>query len=319
MRVVTSLPALRRDRPAVLTIGAFDGVHRGHQFLIRQVVDRSHQLGYESVVVTFDPRPQVVLRPGSTQLTEVAEKTRVIRALGPDTLVVLPFTPALAAEPAGRFLLDLLHHVNLAELWVGSDFAFGHDREGTVEYLVRTGQASGFAVHVIAREEFDGREMSSTAVRRHLSAGEMTAVTTLLGRFFRVPGVVVPGAGRGAELGFPTANLGTPPTQTVPGLGIYAAFALAGGDRHGAAVSVGTNPTFGGREVSIEPYLLDFSGDLRDQPLALDFVAKIRDEERFQSVEALVARMRHDVKAARQILAQADEPGALILDQTTSS
>lgn len=315
MRSVGSFSELERGRPAIVTIGAFDGVHRGHQFLIRQVVGRARALDYDSVVVTFDPRPEVVLRPTNTQLTGAAEKIRLISALGPDVLVLVPFTRELAQVPAGEFLGELLEHIHVAEFWVGADFAFGYQRKGTPEFLVEIGRATGFAVHVVNRQTLNGRELSSSAVRRCVEAGVIPEADELLGHRFRVTGSVVVGAGRGAPMGYPTANMQMSDVQTLPALGIYAAYAWVDGERHRAAVSVGTNPTFDGTAVTVEPFLLDFERDLRGQVISLDFVQKVRDEVRFDSVEALVAQMDRDVIDVRHILDTAREPGELNLDQ----
>jgi riboflavin kinase / FMN adenylyltransferase len=312
VRIVTDLSALERDRPAILTIGAFDGVHRGHQYLIREVVDRARRRDYAAVVITFDPRPQVVLRPGSKQLTDGEQKARIIKALGPDVLVILPFSRELAAVPAGQFLLAVLEHINLAEIWIGADFAFGHNREGTVDFLIRSGQRSGFGMHVVARQQFDGVPISSTAVRTLLEEGDVSAAARLLGHYFRVPGTVVRGAGRGVELGFPTANLTTEATQQVPATGIYAGFLELEGVRRPAAISVGYNPQFDGTELSVEAYVLDFAGDLYGQAVCLDFVGRVREERRFESVEGLIAAMGKDVAAVRAILGEAQEPGELV-------
>jgi riboflavin kinase/FMN adenylyltransferase len=363
MQIVHDLAELARGRPAILTIGGFDGVHRGHQFLIRQVVDRARRLDYDSVVVTFDPRPQVVLRPGNTQLTAAGEKVRILGALGPSIVVVLPFTRELSQIPAGQFLLNVREHVNVAEIWVGTDFAFGHNREGNVDFLIHSGQQSGFSVHVVSRQDLAGSTISSTAVRTLVEAGDVTEAAILLGHFLRVPGEVVSGAGRGSELGFPTANLSVSPSQVVPAKGIYAAYAtrpdtaaetlasespvaaaLSGGGgepgsiaspsgagkarsstptvfvsntapagRISAAVSVGTNPTFGEHGLTIEAYLLDFEGDLRGGRLSLDFVQRIRDEVAFERVDDLIGQMTEDVAQTRDIVSRAQEPGELIL------
>lgn len=315
MQVVDDLGALTRGRPAILTVGAFDGVHRGHQYLIRQVVDRARRLDYQSIVVTFDPRPQVTLRPGSQQLTDGREKIRIIGALGVDVLAVLPFTPNLAAVPAGQFLVAVLEHVNLGEIWVGADFAFGHNREGDVQFLIRGGQSSGFAVHVVARQTLHGVPVSSTIIREHIQQGDVMTAVRLLGHYLRLQGEVISGHGRGKGLGYPTANLRVAPEQMLPGNGIYAAHTWVDGRRYEAAVSIGSNPTFGEHEVTVEPYLLDFSGDIRGQSIALDLVEKIRDEQRFESTEELVAAIGRDVEETRRILARADEPGELILQE----
>jgi riboflavin kinase / FMN adenylyltransferase len=313
MQLFTDLGELERGRPAILTIGAFDGVHRGHQYLIRQVVDRARRLEYESVVITFDPRPQVVLRPGSTQLSGPGEKARIIAALGPDRLVILPFTAETAKITAGNFLVSMLEHVNLSEVWVGADFAFGHRREGNVDFLIRSGQRSGFGVHIVARQSLGNREISSTIIRDLVGNGDVAAAAVLLGHYPRVTGTVVTGAGRGADMGFPTANVRPPETQFLPGTGIYAGRLLVGERSLPAAISVGYNVQFNGQQISVEAYALDFDGDLRGCEVSLDFIERIRDEARFESVDALLAQMRRDVDQVREVLAGAEEPGELLL------
>ncbi len=313
MRVVSHLDALERGRPAILTVGAFDGVHRGHQYLIRQVVGRARALDALSIVLSFDPRPQVVLRPGSQQLTDGVEKARIMAAMGPDELLLLPFDRNLAQMPPGQFLLSLLEHINLAEIWVGADFAFGHNREGDVDFLIRSGQSSGFAVHVLSRQKLEGQALSSTAVREHIAAGDVVRAAQLLGHHFRLTGVVESGAGRGADLGFPTANIAISPWQMLPATGIYAGYLHSGGEVRNAAVSVGYNLQFDGKAIVVEAHVLDYSGDLRGESVSLDFVARIRDEQRFESVDALVDAIGQDVTRARAILADAEEPGELVL------
>lgn len=313
MRVVTDLAELQRGKPAVLTIGAFDGVHRGHQWLMRQVIDRARRLEYDSIVLTFDPSPQVVLRPGSVQLTGEREKARVIAALGPTVLAVLPFSAETAGITAGQFLATVLDHVNLAEVWVGADFAFGHNREGNVDFLIRSGQHSCFAVHVVPRQALDGTPISSTRVRELVQGGDVAGAAVLLGHYPSLRGQVVTGFGRGAGLGFPTANIRPPTWQLLPATGIYAAYVRLDDTCIPAAVSVGYNLQFGGKEITVEAYLLDFDGDLRDREVSLDFVERLREERKFDHVDALVEQMQLDVDRARRILGAAQEPGELIL------
>ena len=313
MRVVTQAEQLERDRPTVLTIGAFDGVHRGHQYLIRQVVTRARSIDAASMVLTFDPRPQVILRPGEHQLTDGVAKERIVSALGVDTLIVMPFSRETTQIPAGQFLVSLLDHVNLAEIWLGADFAFGHKRGGDVDFLIRAGQHSGFAVHIVARQTLASGAVSSTRVRELVTEGKVAEAALLLGHYPSLRGHVVRGAGRGMDLGFPTANIEPVSHQLVPGTGVYAGYLRTGSDRLPAAISVGYNPVFGGQDIVIEAYVLDFGGDLRDADVALDFVVRLRGEENFERVEDLVAQMHLDVAEVRSILARSEEPGEIML------
>jgi riboflavin kinase/FMN adenylyltransferase len=247
------------------------------------------------------------------QLTDAAQKERVIGALGADVLAMLGFTTELSQVPAGQFLVNILDHVNLAEIWVGADFAFGHDREGTVDFLIRSGATSGFAVHVLPRERLNGTPISSSLVRDLVKAGDVAGAAILLGHYFSVTGRVVSGHGRGLQLGFPTANVDPAAHQMLPAVGIYAAYLRYDEMRLPAAVSVGYNVVFGGESISVEAYILAFDGDLRGREVALDFVARIRDEQDFDSSDALIAEMRRDVEKVEEIVARADEPGELIL------
>ena len=313
MKTVTRLDAVERGNPVIATIGAFDGVHRGHQFLIRQVVERARCLDFDSLVLTFDPSPAVVLRPGSLQLTGAREKARIIGAVGPDVLAILPFSPQLAEGPAGQFLASIIDRVNLSEIWVGSDFAFGHKREGNVDFLIRAAERLCFAVHIVPRQRLQETPISSTLVREMVVAGDMEGAARFLGHYVSLKGTVVAGFGRGTQMGVPTANVRPPSSQLLPAIGVYAAYLRVDSQQLPAAVSVGYNVVFAGTEVSVEAHVLDFDGDLRDREVAIDFVARILDEEKFESVEALVAQMHRDIETVRRVLAVAEEPGELLL------
>jgi len=313
VRLVHELATLKRGAPTILTIGAFDGVHRGHQFLIQQVVDRARELQCESMVITFDPRPSVVLRADQSQLTNGLAKARMITALGIDVLVLLPFTPDFASLSAGEFLASILEHIHLVEIWTGADFAFGHKREGNVQFLSSAGRDAGFEVHVVGRQQFGPESISSSAVRKLVSVGEVARAAQILGHYFGFDGFVVAGFGRGKELGFPTANVRPPSHQQLPATGIYAGYLGFKGRRLGAAISVGYNVVFGGTAIVVEAYVLDFTGDLRDAEVRLDFVDRIRPERDFASVSALISEMHRDVEEVRRILATATAPSDLTL------
>lgn len=315
MRTVADLSELERGRPAVLTIGAFDGVHRGHQFLIRQTVDRARRLDYETVVISFDPRPEVLFQPHSLQLTDGAAKARIISALGVDTLVMIPFTREFSEIPAGQFLLSILEHVNLAEMWVGADFAFGHKRGGNVDMLIRSGQGSGFAVHVVTRQPLDGVAISSTLVRDLISHGDVGPAASFLGYWHGWEGLVVHGDRRGRELGFPTANLQPPPHQQVPASGVYAGYVRFDGQRLPAAISVGTNVHFHGTALKVEAHILDWDGDIYDRIIGIEFVDRVREERGFESLEALIGEMERDCGEVRRLLERAEEPGELLMPE----
>jgi riboflavin kinase/FMN adenylyltransferase len=305
---------------SVVTIGVFDGVHRGHQEIIGHAVKRARELGVQSVVVTFDPHPSEVVRPGSHPpvLTEPARKAELIEQLGVDVLCVLPFTLEFSRLSAEAFVHDVLvAHLHAALIVVGENFRFGHRAAGDVDLLRRLGRTFGFAVEGAPLVADDSTVFSSTYIRSCVDAGDVTAAARALGRPHRIEGVVVRGDGRGREIGFPTANLLTGQYAAVPADGVYAAWLVRGrGERRGArlpvggpgerlpaAVSIGTNPTFSGRERRVEAYVLDFDADLYGERLALDFVSRLREMRTYTGVEPLVAQIHEDVAQAREVLA----------------
>ncbi len=297
---------------SVVTIGVFDGVHKGHQATIGYAVKRARELGVPSVVVTFDPHPAEVVRPGShpTVLTEPARKAELIEELGVDVLCVVPFTPDFSRLSAEAFVHDVLvAHLHAALVVVGENFRFGHRAAGDVALLERLGRTFGFGVEGAPLVAEDHTVFSSTYIRACVDAGDVTAAANALGRPHRLEGVVVRGDQRGRELGYPTANLLCHRYAAVPADGIYAGWLVRRGGREGrlperraAAVSIGTNPTFSGRERRIEAYVLDFEGDLYGEQLAVDFVAHLRETRRYDGIEPLVAQIAEDVARTRRIL-----------------
>jgi riboflavin kinase/FMN adenylyltransferase len=270
-------------------------------------VKRARELGVQSVVVTFDPHPSEVVRPGSHPpvLTEPARKAELIEQLGVDVLCVLPFTLEFSRLSAEAFVHDVLvAHLHAALIVVGENFRFGHRAAGDVDLLRRLGRTFGFAVDGAPLVVDDSMIFSSTYIRSCVDAGDVTAAARALGRPHRVEGVVVRGDGRGREIGFPTANLLTGQYAAVPADGVYAAWLVRGrGERLPAAVSIGTNPTFSGRERRVEAYVLDFDGDLYGERLALDFVTRLREMRTYTGVEPLVAQIHEDVAQTREVLA----------------
>ncbi|WP_329019896.1 bifunctional riboflavin kinase/FAD synthetase [Micromonospora rifamycinica] len=289
---------------SVVTIGVFDGVHRGHQATIGHAVARARDLGIGSVVVTFDPHPVEVVRPGShpAVLTEPARKAELIEALGVDVLCVVPFTAALSRLSPEAFVHDILvEHLHAALVVVGDNFRFGHRAAGNVELLERLGRGSGFEVEHAPLVAAAGTVFSSTYIRSRVEAGDVAAAAAVLSRPHRLEGVVVLGDQRGRELGFPTANLRCPPHAAVPADGVYAGWLVRGGtERLPAAISIGTNPTFAGRERRVEAHVLDFSGDLYGEHVALDFAAHLRGQIRYDAIEPLLVQMAEDVERTRR-------------------
>ncbi|SNT64798.1 riboflavin kinase / FMN adenylyltransferase [Asanoa hainanensis] len=292
---------------SALTIGVFDGVHRGHQAIIGHLVKRAKDLGVKSVVVTFDPHPAEVVRPGSHPaiLTEPIRKAELIEALGVDVLCVVPFTQDFSRLPAEEFVHDaLVQSLHAALVVVGENFRFGHKAAGDVPLLERLGRTFGFGVEGAPLVSAGDTVFSSTYIRSCIDAGDVTTAAAALGRPHRLEGIVVRGDQRGTEIGFPTANLSVHRYAAIPADGIYAGWLLRRGERLPAAISIGTNPTFSGRERRVEAYILDFDGDLYGERVALDFEVRLRDMLKFDGVEPLVAQMAVDVEQTRQALAR---------------
>ena len=294
---------------SVVTIGVFDGVHRGHQATIGHAVKRAHDLGLRSVVLTFDPHPAEVVRPGShpAVLTEPVRKAELIEELGVDALCVVPFTPAFSRLSPEAFAHEVLvEALHAAVVVVGDNFRFGHRAAGDVPQLVALGRAFGFTVEDPPLVMADGVLFSSTYIRSCVDAGDVRAAAEALGRPHRLAGVVIRGDRRGREIGFPTANLMVHRYAAIPADGVYAAWLIRGGAdaaRLPASVSIGTNPTFSGRERRVEAYVLDFDGDLYGERVSLDFVAHLREQRRYDTLEPLVAQIAEDVEHTRGLLA----------------
>jgi riboflavin kinase/FMN adenylyltransferase len=314
MQLVHGHRALGRAlrRPAV-GIGNFDGVHRGHQRLFEEVRRRAAALGGESAIFTFQPHPAKVLAPqlAPALITTPERKLELIAEAGIDVTVVEPFDHAFAAVTAERFVEEVLvGALGVAEVCVGYNFTFGKGRGGDARTLEELGRRRGFAVDVIEPITVDGIVCSSTKVREFVLAGRVDGASLLLGRDFEVDGTVERGAGRGRQIGVPTANL-VAATELLPRTGVYAGWAeLPSGARFDAAINLGTNPTFGASGLHLEAHLLDFpvdgsSGDLLGSALRLGFTARLRDERRFASAEELVAQIRRDVEATRSLRAAA--------------
>ncbi len=291
---------------SVVTVGVFDGVHRGHQLLIGRAVAVARERGLPAVLVTFDPHPAELVRPGShpAQLTTLRRRADLAAELGIDAVCVLPFTPELLrTEPSAFVHHVLVERLHAAAVVVGRNFRFGHRGAGDVALLTELGQRFGFAVEGLALTGDDGVTFSSTYIRACIAAGDVAAAAAALGRPHRVEGVVVHGARRGRDLGFPTANIASAPHTALPADGVYAGRFAIGGRLLPAAISVGTNPTFSGRVRTVEAYVLDVHEDFYGHAVAVDLVARLRGQEHYDDVDALVSQMHADVARAREILA----------------
>lgn len=307
LRGTTGRSGSSEKSPAVVTIGTFDAVHRGHQALFRRVVDEARRLQATPTVITFDRHPIEVLAPEKApcRITTLEQRLRLVEELGVERALVLPFTRDLASLEPEAFVEEVLvAGLGVRKVLVGRDFRFGRERRGDVELLGDLGRREGFEVEACELVEGEDGPVSSTVVRRLVSEGGVGSAAELLGRPFRLAGSVVHGAGRGgAELGFPTANLEVHPLACLPGLGVYAGWWLWDGRRIPGAVNVGIRPTFTpDPEPVVEIHLLDFSGDLYGATGEIEFHSRLRDELRFSSAEELVEQMRADVEETRRRL-----------------
>ena len=296
---------------SAVTVGFFDGVHRGHQAVFRRTVDVARDRGIPPVAVTFDRHPREVISPGTAPqlLTTLDRKAELIEATGVGTLVVLEFDEAFSRWPAEEFIERVLvDGLEARHLVVGANFTFGFKALGTLRTLVELGPAHGFTAEGMSLLTVGGRRVSSTSIREALAEGDLSWPETALGRRYEVDGRVVRGAGRGADLGWPTANLEIGPRMLMPKDGVYAGLARLPGDgsERVAAINIGTNPTFGGEPLHLEAYLLDFEGDVLSQRLSIEFWARLRDEATFESPQALSAQIAEDVRRTRDLVT----PGA---------
>jgi riboflavin kinase/FMN adenylyltransferase len=293
-------------RGGAVAVGNFDGAHQGHAALVRELARLARAAGGPAVALTFDPHPLAVLRPDLPiqRLTTPTDRAAYLHELGADEVLTLRATPALLALGAAEFFDRVLRGaLDARAMAEGPNFGFGHNREGDVRLLAELCRRAGIPLSVVPPVVLDGAEVSSSRVRASLEAGAVEEAARLLGRLYRLRGVVAAGARRGRTIGFPTANLREVET-VVPGEGVYAARArTASGETWPAAVNVGPNPTFAEQERKIEAHLIGFQGDLYGQELALDFVARLRDTRAFAGPAELAEQLRRDVERVRALAA----------------
>jgi riboflavin kinase / FMN adenylyltransferase len=310
----TAAQAAAGRRGSVVTIGVFDGVHRGHRAVVGRAADRARTAGLPLIAVTFDPHPMTVVRPGSAPplVAPVDHRARLLGQAGADDVLVLPFTAERSQQVAEDFVREVLvDALRTRVVVVGADFRFGHKAAGDVALLRELGERHGFEVEAVGLlgDGTHGPRWSSTYVREHVAAGDVVRAAEALGHLFRVEGVVVEGDRRGRGLGYPTANVPVEDGMLVPADGVYAGWLVRlddpPGQRLPAAVSIGSNPTFDGTQRRVEAYVLDRDDlDLYGVPVAVELVERIRTMERFDDVDTLVDRMRQDVERARALLAR---------------
>jgi riboflavin kinase/FMN adenylyltransferase len=297
-------------RGTVLTVGTFEGVHRGHHLVLARLAARSRETGFASVLVTFSPHPLEIVNPAAAPLllTVGEEKTEVLVESRIDYAVVLPFTPALAAYNAAQFVDEvLLHRLGMRELLVGYDHGFGRGREGDVEVLRTLGVSRGFRVDVVPPVPGrDGRPISSTAIRRSIAGGDLARAADGLGRPYSISGTVAHGVGRGRLLGFRTINIALPsPRKLLPPAGVYAVRVQTSTGAFAGMMNLGPRPTFDESEMAIEAHLFDADGDWYGSRVRVDCVARLRDTKRFSGPDELMRQLGRDEQMARVVLGRA--------------
>jgi riboflavin kinase/FMN adenylyltransferase len=289
-----------------LTIGVFDGVHRGHQEILAKLTADAHQNGAPAVVLTFWPHPAVVLgkRHDLKCLTAPEERADLLGALGVDVVITQPFTPDFAQLSALEFMRRVSRHLGLRSLWIGYDFALGHNREGDLDRLSEIGYELRYSVQAVGPVRNGEDVISSSLIRQRIRSGQVAHAAKNLGRFYALSGRVIHGDGRGHRINIPTANIDYPEEKVIPANGIYACWAWLGSEKLPAAVNMGINPTFTpDKETSnVEAHILDFDRELYGQELKLEFVEHLREELKFDSVEALVEQIHGDIAQTREIL-----------------
>jgi riboflavin kinase/FMN adenylyltransferase len=302
--VLEELSQITHSGGTAVTIGVFDGVHLGHQQLIRRTVEAASQRGLQSLVVTFRNHPRTVLTPGfkPQYLTGIDERVRLLKSLGVDHVAAISFSREISQLRAREFVSLLRKHGGMELLVVGPDFAMGKNREGDVPTLTALGHELGFDVITVEFAQLEGREVSSTSIREALTTGDVSRALSYQGRPFSLTGLVVGGEKRGQVLGFPTANVDVEETTAVPADGIYATRAIVDGACHDSATYIGTRPTFEQSNRVIEVFILDFQGDLYGRQLTIEFIDRIRGDMTFANPDELIAQMEKDVAQAQEVL-----------------
>jgi riboflavin kinase / FMN adenylyltransferase len=307
MRVFRSVEGLPEFKNGVLTIGTFDGVHLGHQEIIKRINQDAAEINGESIILTFHPHPRLVVNPNDTSLkllNTLEEKIVLLERFGVDNLIVAPFSIEFSKLTAREYVEDFLwKNIHPKKVVIGYDHRFGNNREGGLELFLKMGNELGFEVEEIAKQMVDDLTVSSTKVRNALQNGEVAQANNLLGYEYSLHGTVVEGHQMGRQLGYPTANIHpNNPNKLIPAMGVYAVKVKLEGQLYPAMLNIGNNPTFENRAASIEANLFDFDRDVYGMELDVIFVQRLRDELKFDSKEALITQMQEDEKVSRKLL-----------------
>ena len=306
MRTVRRMTDITPGRPFAVTIGAFDGVHLGHQYLFRQLQQQARQRQAATLAVTFEPDPAELVSPNPPPyLTSLEQRIELIAAQGIDELCIVHFDETIKNMTAQAFMDDLLSSATVVELLVGHDFAMGHDRQGTRAVLAAYAEQHGFACATAEAFMLDGQPVGATRIRKLMAGGDIQGGRRLLGRFPSISGTVVEGDKRGRTIGFPTANLGLHQRWAIPADGVYVAFSYIDGEKRQSVVNIGLRPTFNLHDRTIESHILDFSADIYGRPIVVEFLHRLRGEQKFSGIDEIREQIGHDVEAARAYFAGA--------------
>jgi riboflavin kinase/FMN adenylyltransferase len=304
MEIEQELANIGPQGETLLTIGVFDGVHAGHRYLLETLQQQATEKNLLSGVVTFNPHPQLVLHPRNQLLwlSDPEDRVKSLQQLDINLVAVLTFTPEVARLSAQEFISLVKKHLRMRSIMVGPDFTLGRNQEGNIHLLRALGREMKFSVEVIPPYTINGEVVSSTLIRQALAQGDMEKVRRLMGHYFQIGGKIIASDRRGRILGFPTANLDIKPQQALPGNGIYATITQVDDKQFPSATNIGTRPTFGEGEKNVETHLLNYKGDLYGKEIRVEFMQKLRDEQRFPSSEELKAQIRKDIREVEAIL-----------------
>ncbi|MDX9922528.1 MAG: bifunctional riboflavin kinase/FAD synthetase [Syntrophales bacterium] len=307
MRVIRSVDHIPAEmRNSIVTIGNFDGVHRGHRLIFKTMIEEARPLGDPTVVITFDPHPKKVIHPERRPfflLTPLEEKLGLIESCGVDAVLVIGFDQDFAETTAHDFVNSILWEgLHLKKLFIGYDYSFGKGRVGNAAFLKEQGKRLGFAVHQVEAVSVGDTVVSSTNIRLSILDGDVRLVSRMLGRYYDVRGTVVKGYRRGTGMGFPTANIAS--EKVIPRVGVYVIYAVIDHRRYEGVLNIGFNPTFGDNQLSIEGHLFDFQGDIYGKDVTILFVERLRDEMKFPGPTELAEQISRDILRGKEILAR---------------